>query len=118
MIKPGQEARITDSIETALRLGNGRLIVHQPTGGRDSIYSERLACEHCGPSFPDSTSRRASSTAGEKRTAGAASTNRPDNLQSDPNLLQDPADPGAPGTSTAAPAARHCLINRARSSSG
>jgi len=53
VVKPKARARITDSVETALRLGDGRLIVHDVAAGTDAIYSERLACEHCGVSFPD-----------------------------------------------------------------
>lgn len=53
-------SRVTDSVETALRLGDGILIVNvvrtldaevQPEG--DVLYSEALACPVCGISLPE-----------------------------------------------------------------
>ncbi len=48
-------SRLADSIETALKLGDGLVIVndlsHEPP--RDLIYSERFACAQCGISLPD-----------------------------------------------------------------
>ncbi len=55
VIKRGQEARLTDSVEAALRLGGGRLVLSLVDDGHETIYSERLACEACGISFPDLT---------------------------------------------------------------
>ena len=55
VIRKGQGARVTDSVETALRLGDGRIIALQLDDERETIYSERLACEDCGISFPDLT---------------------------------------------------------------
>ncbi len=53
-------SRVTDSVETALRLGDGILIlnvVHSPDPQRvnpgDALYSEHLACPVCGISLPD-----------------------------------------------------------------
>ncbi|MFH1438050.1 MAG: excinuclease ABC subunit UvrA [Pseudomonadota bacterium] len=50
--------RLTDSIETALKLGRGRLIVHVPgagvggrAGGRDIRMSEALSC--CSIAYPE-----------------------------------------------------------------
>jgi excinuclease ABC subunit A len=45
-------SRLTDSVETALREGGGVLIV-QPDGGPDQLFSEHQACHHCGLSFPE-----------------------------------------------------------------
>ncbi|MGE0713102.1 MAG: excinuclease ABC subunit UvrA [Planctomycetota bacterium] len=53
VIRPGQTARVTDSVEGALRLGDGRLTLLLPDDGSERIYSQRLACEPCGVSFPD-----------------------------------------------------------------
>ncbi len=46
--------RLTDSIETGLRLGNGAVIIatlegdgRDDEGGRDIVYSEHFACTHC-----------------------------------------------------------------------
>ena len=50
-----QYARLTDSIETALSLGDGFMIVNDLTGDepRDVLFSEFLACPACGISFPE-----------------------------------------------------------------
>ncbi|RMG07367.1 MAG: excinuclease ABC subunit UvrA [Planctomycetota bacterium] len=53
VVRPDQRPRITDSVETALRLGAGRLVAYLPDQGAERIHSERLACEDCGLSFPD-----------------------------------------------------------------
>lgn len=52
VVKKDMGARLTDSVETALKIGDGRLIVHVP-GESDTMLSERLACESCQRSFPD-----------------------------------------------------------------
>ncbi len=47
--------RITDSVETALRVGEGVVIVSDVTGEepRDLLFSEHFACVHCGISLPE-----------------------------------------------------------------
>ncbi len=49
--------RLTDSVETALHLGGGAIIVSDVTAGdgavRDRLYSEHFACVHCGISLPE-----------------------------------------------------------------
>ena len=45
-------ARLTDSIETALRMGEG-LVVIETEGGGDWLLSESLSCPDCGVSCPD-----------------------------------------------------------------
>ncbi|HOA13158.1 MAG TPA: excinuclease ABC subunit UvrA [Myxococcota bacterium] len=52
IVRPGGEARLTDSIETALKTGRGRVIII-PEAGAERIFSEHLACEECGVSFPE-----------------------------------------------------------------
>ena len=51
----GIVSRLTDSVETALKLGEGTLILaHDTSGGRrDTLYSERYACPDCGISFSE-----------------------------------------------------------------
>jgi len=51
--KPDVRARLTDSVETALREGQGVLIVADPSGDRklDRTFSEHNACHPCGLSF-------------------------------------------------------------------
>ncbi|MBM3187901.1 MAG: excinuclease ABC subunit A, partial [Chloroflexi bacterium] len=44
--------RLSDSVETALRLGDGDMIVSIP-GGEERIYSEKFACPTCGISLPE-----------------------------------------------------------------
>jgi len=43
------KSRLTDSVETALRVGKGIVIVL--SGGKDMLFSEHYACIHCGISF-------------------------------------------------------------------
>ncbi|HEX2484908.1 MAG TPA: excinuclease ABC subunit UvrA [Myxococcota bacterium] len=47
-----ERARVTDSVETALRKGKGRLLV-QVVGGEERLYSEDLWCHHCDVGFPE-----------------------------------------------------------------
>jgi len=53
VIRHDVTSRLTDSIETALRLGDGLLIVAEdtPRGWRDTLYSEKFACAECGVSY-------------------------------------------------------------------
>ncbi|HXB57151.1 MAG TPA: excinuclease ABC subunit UvrA [Vicinamibacteria bacterium] len=50
--KPGMKERLHDSVETALRHGQGSLIV-APEGRPEKVLSEHRACHHCGISFPE-----------------------------------------------------------------
>ncbi len=48
--------RLSDSVETALRLGNGVLVVSDVTdreNPKDRTYSEHFACVKCGTSLPE-----------------------------------------------------------------
>jgi len=51
----GFRSRLTDSMETALRLGDGMVIVNDVSENRDRdiLYSEHLACPVCGISLPE-----------------------------------------------------------------
>ncbi|MDD5338386.1 MAG: excinuclease ABC subunit UvrA [Dehalococcoidales bacterium] len=42
--------RLSDSVETALKLGNGTVLV-SIIGGEEMLFSEHLACVHCGISI-------------------------------------------------------------------
>lgn len=49
-------SRLTDSVETALKFGEGYLILQditKPDEPRDLPFSEHLACSECGTSFPE-----------------------------------------------------------------
>ena len=48
------ETRLTDSVETALRWGDGTLLA-EVIGGEELLFSEQNACPHCGLSFPELT---------------------------------------------------------------
>ena len=41
-------ARLTDSVELALKIGEGRLLVDPGEGGEPIWMSERFACIECG----------------------------------------------------------------------
>jgi excinuclease ABC subunit A len=48
--------RLADSVETALKLGGGVMMVADVTDGdfpRDYLFSEHFACVHCGISLPE-----------------------------------------------------------------
>ena len=48
-------SRLTDSVETALQLGEGIIIVHNLSADppEDLLFSEHFACVHCGVSLPE-----------------------------------------------------------------
>jgi excinuclease ABC subunit A len=52
--KPGLGQRLADSVETALRYGQG-IVVVAPEGQAEKVLSEHRACHHCGISFPEPT---------------------------------------------------------------
>lgn len=56
IVKEGIERRLADSIETALRLGDG-LVIIDLLDGRDLVMSERFACVQCGISIEELTPR-------------------------------------------------------------
>jgi excinuclease ABC subunit A len=47
-----ERARLTDSVETALKQGSGRMLC-QVVGGDEHLYSAELWCHHCGQGFPE-----------------------------------------------------------------
>ena len=51
----GFHSRLTDSVETALRLGDGVALVNPISAGeeQDLLFSEHLACPVCGISLPE-----------------------------------------------------------------
>jgi len=54
-IDDGFRTRLTDSVETALRLGDGVVVINDVSAEepRDLLYSEHLACPVCGISLPE-----------------------------------------------------------------
>ncbi len=56
VIKNGIEMRLTDSLETALKLAEGLVIV-DVIGGEELTFSQNYACEDCGISLEELTPR-------------------------------------------------------------
>ncbi|NLI54411.1 MAG: excinuclease ABC subunit UvrA [Clostridiales bacterium] len=56
VIKPGIEGRLTDSLETAFRLGSGLAIV-AVVDGEEMLFSQNYACPDCGISIEELTPR-------------------------------------------------------------
>jgi excinuclease ABC subunit A len=54
VVKPDAFSRLNESVETALRVGDGLLIAATDAGG-DRVFSEKMACGACGASFPELT---------------------------------------------------------------
>ena len=52
-VKDGIKKRLTDSIETALRIGGGTLIVLNEKDKTESFFSENYACAACGISIAE-----------------------------------------------------------------
>jgi excinuclease ABC subunit A len=51
VVKEGMKGRLTDSVELALKIGDGRLLI-LPEGEEPFWLSERFACVDCGISLP------------------------------------------------------------------
>ncbi len=58
-VKPDLGSRLQDSVETALRLGSGLVVVARrgPAGWADTLYSELYACPDCGTNLAEMTPR-------------------------------------------------------------
>ena len=56
LVRPDARGRLTDSVETALRLADGLLTV-SVEGRGDLFFSEKLACTVCGLSVPEMAPR-------------------------------------------------------------
>ncbi len=56
VIRPGIDGRLTDSLETAFRLGNGLAIV-AIVDGEEMLFSQNYACPDCGISIEELTPR-------------------------------------------------------------
>jgi excinuclease ABC subunit A len=56
VIKNGIKKRLTDSLETALKMGAGLVIVEH-MGHGDLVFSEKFACQDCGISYEDPSPR-------------------------------------------------------------
>ncbi|MDX2000006.1 MAG: excinuclease ABC subunit UvrA [Thermoanaerobaculia bacterium] len=56
VVKPGLEKRLSDSLETALKVGEG-LVVLAPEGGAEETLSKNYACTECGAGLSEITPR-------------------------------------------------------------
>ncbi len=56
VIKEGVKSRLTDSIETALKLSDGFVTI-VPEDSEEIPFSEKFACNRCGISYPELTPR-------------------------------------------------------------
>jgi len=103
VIKPDLErSRLADSIETALRLGDGTVIINDVTDKEpiDHLYSERFACAYDGTSLPEIEPRTFSfnSPHGACETCQGLGTK----LEIDPELIVPNADRSLNGSAIAA----------------
>jgi len=51
VLKKNLRSRVADSVELALRIGDGVLMVHD--GAKDQLFSQKYACHHCGLSYEE-----------------------------------------------------------------
>lgn len=56
IIKDGIKTRVAESVEAALQLGEGLVIVQDESGRREN-FSQELACVECGVNFPEISPR-------------------------------------------------------------
>ena len=56
VIKEGVRSRLASSVEAALALGDGLIVIEQ-LGAGEQVYSSRLACPDCGVSYPEISPR-------------------------------------------------------------
>jgi excinuclease ABC subunit A len=57
ILKADIQKRLADSLETALKLSEGIVVVNLLDPPKDMIFSERLACIDCGVSYPEISPR-------------------------------------------------------------
>ena len=57
VVREGIEKRLTDSVETALKMANGLVVIQLPDTERELLFSQNYACEDCGISIEELTPR-------------------------------------------------------------
>jgi excinuclease ABC subunit A len=55
LVKPTARSRIAESVETALRMSNGLVILSPADGGQEVLLSRDLSCPDCGVNYPEIT---------------------------------------------------------------
>lgn len=53
VVKKSSRRRLADSVNTAVRVSQGFLLIHFPETGEEKLLSERAACIQCGTSLQD-----------------------------------------------------------------
>ena len=48
VIRANQKSRLTDSVETALKYGDGMVLVHRVDDDDEQLFSEKFSCPECG----------------------------------------------------------------------
>jgi excinuclease ABC subunit A len=80
-----ERTRVVDSVETALDLGNGIMVVALPDLDQDKLFSERFACVECGVNLPEVQPRMFSFNS--PHGACPECTGLGTKLEVDPNLI-------------------------------
>ncbi len=80
-----ERARVADSVEAALELGNGFMAVSDVNGEKDTIFSQHYACPQCGLSLPPLEPRNFSFNS--PHGACAMCSGLGTKLEVDPNLV-------------------------------
>ena len=57
VMKPDLTRRLTDSVETALGLAGGLVLLNELDGDHDTLFSQNYACDACGVSMPELSPR-------------------------------------------------------------
>ncbi len=57
VIKDDIQQRLTESVEIALKFGEGMVIILDPDSGEEQVFSEKYACPKCGISYEELTPR-------------------------------------------------------------
>ncbi|MDD5129342.1 MAG: excinuclease ABC subunit UvrA [Candidatus Omnitrophica bacterium] len=52
-VQPDALKRLTDSVETALKVGKGSVIIAKSGASQDMVFSEQYACVNCGISYAE-----------------------------------------------------------------
>ncbi len=55
VVKPGLAGRLSESVETAVKLADGFLLAVDADSTKETLFSEKAACVHCGRSMPELT---------------------------------------------------------------
>jgi len=57
IVRPESAQRVADSIETALKMADGLVVIHDMQTGQDTLQSEHFACADCGISIEEISPR-------------------------------------------------------------